>query len=655
MNKSVFKPSKGLYIDQDILDADLTWTARAFMARVRVLCSGGTSGKYNERHAKAAEALGINRGTAIRVIKQLKDTKANGVSLLEGDFKADGHLRALMSEKYYVANKQVYAENMYSTAIELASAQTIKQYSTEADVRKCNNLLFENATEVFENATTIVRKSNSGCSKIEQPSKENKIGVQVKEKTDGQDKQKVSQSFFQNKKPDTGDAAAGTVTAVLETETAEPDRILRSCTDPVGMFGLWSRQVCLITFPNVHVIPEKDGKPAVERQLPKPGNGSTSLAELVPLQTFAVKQWPDADPSLALQQVLRACAGTERSRLKLQISTSFGNGCLGVRAIMAIAGSDNPLGFVEERIQTVLEPCGNVHAEATAAEVAELMEACGVIPGSQYYAIYGDAAFESCWITAAAKRRAAGVSAHTYAFAALVHAGRGDVIGIPLPWILDSLTPADLAVVTASVVKDRRNAWMGGPERNGGDAIFSPNLYDVCAGSLNAAAAALLLDSHIPVDLAPAMRSRTCILCAADELEQMPELFDCVKRMTRGAVTGARTELKLTREELIVYMRELAAITVRDDIPNRNGSCGCELYEQRANSCITCRHGKKDNGAYDLYDVYSTCAVESDDANRRKYITCPTEAKIVARSVNGLIDLQLLIAGLNSKQALVVA
>lgn len=330
------------------------------------------------------------------------------------------------------------------------------------------------------------------------------------------------------------------------------------------VFKTWALQACGMMQETSWDKPNPDGtKTPMKLAVPLPGTAGAS--DLKNLTCIAASQWPRSDPDMAFRQALRAAARTANDRETLQRKAcAFGNGKLNASTPLTIGGKDDPWAFIRERCAEVPPPPAATPATPAAdADAAALIKICGVT-GRRW----GDPRWRQSWLEAAARAKDLGPmpcgNLEYYAFCALDKADKFPT-DVPFPWIIDSITAEDIAAFMPEYLADRRNAWTRGVCRRHRDATKLPDSYEPSIGRLVAEAAAVyvgIVRDTGQTDMPAGFRSRSCLLCAARDLEFDPELVKCVKQW-QG-----------TGEELVKALRNLAEKTPDDEVPIRDLSCG---------------------------------------------------------------------------------
>lgn len=296
-------------------------------------------------------------------------------------------------------------------------------------------------------------------------------------------------------------------------------------------------------------------------QLDVPAAAGASAQELAELAAVAEQAWPGCDPGAGVRQVLRAAAWTGERRNKLQqYAGLYGSGCLGARAVLRIGGHGDPLAFARECAAGAPRP--QAPAAAGTPDEALMMQRLAY----SSTAAWDLECWEPCWREAAGRCRDYGALPVLYMACAVYHheSCRREA---PLPWIACTLTPDDFLEFLPRYGRDRRNAWSGGSGRQCSNPKHVPQLYGRCVGCDIAQAAAMGRTDF---------RSRSCLLCAAEDIRITPELAACVSAWKGSAA------------ELAARLEALAAATATDIPPRRGGACG---VEDGPPSYIRCRHG----------------------------------------------------------------
>lgn len=353
------------------------------------------------------------------------------------------------------------------------------------------------------------------------------------------------------------------------------------------VFMPWVLQTCAMMHETSWDKPNPDGtKTPKKLVVPLPGTASASDVEV--LADIAASQWPRSDPAMALRQALRAAASTPDARETLQRKAcAFGNGRLHARTVLTIGGNGDPSAFIRERCAEAPPPPEPPPAAPAAdADADALIRICR-FTGTRW----DDPRWRQSWLEAAARARNLGYmpcgNLEYYAFCALDKADRVPA-GVPFPWIIDSITGEDIVAFMPKYLADRRRAWTGGECRRSRDATKLADSYCPSIGRLVAEAAAV----HVGIvrDMgktcgAAGFRSRSCLLCAARDLEFDPELVKCVKQWEG------------TGKALAKVLRDLAKETPDDEVPIRGSSCGPGpedgSRDSDLSSWIRCPYGNK--------------------------------------------------------------
>jgi hypothetical protein len=263
--------------------------------------------------------------------------------------------------------------------------------------------------------------------------------------------------------------------------------------------------------------------------------------------------WPGADKASAVRHLLRSCSRRQDQRDVIQqYVCGYRQSRLSLANLMAIGKRGDEGRFLADAA-TVSEPLASAPAGAQAL-AAVLRTMCYVSGRPGAWERDADA-WAGCFAEAAGRCDSYLADPSLYAACAYSRVvSCGD--GTPMPWVMSELTRAEVDAFRDGYGRDRLNAWTCGPLRRKADSSHIPNIcnvYRICAGALAAAAAAAG---------ATAFKSRSCLKCAALELETLPALAGTVEGWGRSAA------------ELVDRLNALAAATAEDVPPLRGEECG---------------------------------------------------------------------------------
>lgn len=325
----------------------------------------------------------------------------------------------------------------------------------------------------------------------------------------------------------------------------------------------WAEQVVSMLSPRVWKRQQRGGDQQ-EQQLGVPSPGRASRPDIDQLVVLALELWPDTDPVMALRQLLRAGAWTaERRNALQQYAYMAASGALTVRGLLRIGGKPDPLAFAREAAGALPPPPPRAVPVDTDDPALMQTLAYDEKPGAWTADVWAP-----CWVDAAARCRGWQVPPQVYmavAFYQYEQAQRST----PLPWLSDSVDLDAQNEFTREYGRDRVNAWSGGPCSWHHDSTFSGGTYDprMCVGRSIAEAVA-----QGDTDF----RSRSCLLCAAAELQLLPGLV-------------AHINWSGTAGQLVGKLEQLADVTTRDDPPIRGVECG--RADCGPPSLLRCRYG----------------------------------------------------------------
>ncbi len=540
--------SIGIHLDPDICrNTDLTLAERIVLAQIRQMDKKGKSGRVVISNAFLAEACGLSES------------------------KVDHAVPTLVKKGWLGVEEVGYRVLLIDWATVNPAPETVENPAAKK-------------TQVAAKKTAGTAKKAATTANFAAPS-EQEVDVTL----NMTDTDAVSVIIEKNR--DTPREQAG-------GSECESPATATACQDA---FRDWAPQACSLVHARYWEKRKPDGN-TDKVKLEVPVTGRSRPADLATLSGIATARWPGSDPVMAFRQALRAAAWTSDSRdILQQRACGFGDGTISARTVLAIGGKGDLQAFIRERCEAVPEPPTPAPAvEVSDANAEALIAACEG-RGRRW----DMPCWRKCWQEGAGRALALPEcptgNIQLYAFCAL---DKADTLpdSVPFPWVVDSVTAADIEAFLPRYLADRESAWRGGPARPYRDQSFLPRNYERCLGWRMAVAASINIELDPEGKHPTQIRSRSCLLCAALDLELNAGLVKYVKRWSG------------TGMELAIAMRKLAQRTPDDEAPIRSFSCGpergnneCELVPS---SWVRCAYGDAE-GVYSQVQegIFKPCGV----------------------------------------------
>ncbi len=515
---------EGLWIDKDVLgNASLIPIDKMVMAYVRY--KSERKGEYWVHDKNASVEIGVPIATLKRSLRKLKD-----LGLMKGSKGNGKHTLVRMSPNWYAEKGMPEGANMES------------QNQNEPRTPEAQSATAKAKSDASKGSLHTYAEAHSGpCIPLRQVDKKN---------DDDEDKEtesSSSSSSFSFTNNDTGDGETRFQGPRIGNGTIDVKLLQREAY-------LWALMVAYRT-----IDTEASRKVGGEwRTVPigRSHAGASSSQDCLMLLALAQEAWPDSDPVMALRNLLQSCASNLDDVFKLQQWGSHHGNSISCAGLIRIGQN---LDFARERMLVLGDPvasvCVPVSGSVPSGGSPELAEQIKKMVDIEERCM--DKEWEPYWLEASARCMELKIPVELYASLAIIEI-RNHGREFPIAWSvcrIDKKTAEHhMAIYGKFTVQTWQKPCCGNHFRRG---------YDCSARMAHAVASGQTVG----------FKNRTCLLCAASDLEHVPELLDIIP------------EWHGTAQELSAKLRSVAAMT-QEDLQSIVGSATyVELWDGSVKCC----------------------------------------------------------------------